>query len=317
MGTFYKALSRLYKTAASNYLNSAPLLPTMRQQLDTLIDELKCLKNEGIEDIYLSDPTLEDLRQAISTKLTTPSLPTTISKTSKPAVAHPSQVSRQRLPPHLTLPEGNPAQQWEWLRQRVLECPECQKHVKPGRQVVFGIGPVETDLFFCGEAPGADEERQGEPFVGPAGKLLTKIIQAMGLQRNGVYIGNIMNWRPETANGYGNRPPTDEEIAFCLPYLQAQVQIVQPKVLIALGKTAAKGLLGADGNRRMSELRGQWFDFHGIPLRVTYHPSYLLHNETLKAKRAVWEDMIAVMEKIALPLSDKQRAFFLPKTPDS
>ena len=295
----------------------------MRRQLYSIIEELKRLKREGIESIHINDSSLEALRQAIATTLrpATPTknheftkAPENLSQTSprNPFSARPNPL--QTTPrPNINLPESAKLEQWRWLRQRVLSCPECQSHLKSGRQAVFGAGDIDADIFFCGEAPGADEEIQGKPFVGAAGKLLTKIIQAMGLQRSAVYISNIMNWRPETVNGYGNRPPTDEEIAFCLPYLEAQVQIVQPKIIIALGKTAAKGLLGATGNRRMSELRGQWFRFHGIPLRITYHPSYRLHNDTLTAKRWVWEDMLAVMEKVELPISTKQYAFFLPK----
>ena len=180
------------------------------------------------------------------------------------------------------------------------------------QQVVFGVGSLDADIFFCGEAPGADEEEQGEPFVGKAGQLLTKIIGAMGLQREDVYIGNIMNWRPEMPNmAVGNRPPSTEEMAFCLPYLQAQLAIVQPKVIVALGATAVKGLLGDSPKLRMRDLRGNWHSFAETPLMVTYHPSYLLRNDTLQTKRAVWEDMLLVMEKIGLPISEKQRGFFL------
>jgi DNA polymerase len=192
----------------------------------------------------------------------------------------------------------------------VLHCPECLHRVKPGKKVVFGVGSLEADLFFCGEAPGAEEELQGEPFVGPAGQLLTKIIQAMGLQRQDVYIGNIMNWRPEMPTSVGNRPPTAAEMAFCLPYLKAQLAIVRPRVIVALGATAVSGLLGPDSKRRMADVRGQWQQFEGVPLMVTFHPSYLLRNQTLQTKRVVWEDMLKVMEHLQMPISDKQRQFF-------
>ena len=214
-------------------------------------------------------------------------------------------------PPVVTLPSGTKAEQWAWLKARVLSCPNCLKHVPEGRKPVFGSGNLDADIFFCGEAPGAEEEEQGEVFVGRAGQLLTKIIEAMGLRRSEVYIGNIMNWRPETPNRIGNRPPTQEEMRFCLPYLIGQVEIVRPKVLVALGLTAVNGLLGYDANRKMRDCRGHWFEFHKIPLLVTYHPSYLLRNGTSASKRMVWEDMLCVMKFLKMPISEKQEGYFL------
>lgn len=209
------------------------------------------------------------------------------------------------------LPEGEKSLQWEFLRHRVLQCPICNAHVKFGKKVVFGVGNLDADIFFCGEAPGADEEIQGEPFVGRAGQLLTKIIEAAGLRRSEVYIGNIMNWRPEMPTNYGNRPPTQEEMECCLPYLKAQLQIVQPKVIVALGATAVHGLLGYDSQRRMGDVRGHWFQFENIPLLITYHPSYLLRNASNASKRLVWEDFLQIMEFLKMPISEKQRVFFL------
>ena len=210
-----------------------------------------------------------------------------------------------------TLPEGSKEEQWAWLKQRVLTCPHCLKHLYPGKKLVFGSGNLNADIFFCGEAPGAEEEEQGEVFVGRAGQLLTKIIEAMGIKRSDVYIGNIMNWRPETPNNIGNRPPTQEEMQFCLPYLIGQVDIVKPKVIVALGATAVSGLLGYDSQRRMRDCRGNWFEFNGIPLMVTYHPSYLLRNATKQSKRIVWEDMLQVMKFLNMPISEKQKSYFL------
>lgn len=210
-----------------------------------------------------------------------------------------------------TLPEGSKEEQWIWLKQRVLNCPHCLQHLYPGKKLVFGSGNLNADIFFCGEAPGADEEEQGEVFVGRAGQLLTKIIEAMGIKRSDVYIGNIMNWRPETPNHIGNRPPTQKEMQFCLPYLIGQVDIVKPKVIVALGATAVSGLLGYDSQRRMRDCRGNWFKFNGIPLMITYHPSYLLRNATKESKRIVWEDMLKVMEFLSIPISAKQKSYFL------
>jgi uracil-DNA glycosylase len=164
--------------------------------------------------------------------------------------------------------------------------------------------------------PGAEEEVQGEPFVGPAGQLLNRMIAGMGLQRSDVYIGNIMNWRPELPVGpdgfqSGNRPPTAAEMAYCLPYLRAQIEIVAPGLIVALGATAAKGLLGPKAFGALGEVRGRWHDFGGRPLMVTYHPSYILRNPTNRTKRLIWEDLLKVMERANLPISDKQRGFFL------
>ncbi|MDR3144556.1 MAG: uracil-DNA glycosylase [Puniceicoccales bacterium] len=211
----------------------------------------------------------------------------------------------------ITLPAGTKAEQYAWLKEVVLNCEECRKHVRPGKKIVFGIGNVDADIFFCGEAPGADEETMGEPFVGRAGQLLTKIIAAMGLERSSVYIANIMNWRPEMPTAVGNRPPTQQEMEFCMPYLLAQLEIVKPKTIVALGATAAGGLLGHDPSRRMRDVRGKWSTFNNIPLMVTFHPSYLLRNGTNASKRIVWEDMLLVMDRIGLRISEKQRAYFL------
>lgn len=222
-------------------------------------------------------------------------------------------------PPVFQLPEGSKRERWEWLRQRVLGCPVCRAHVHGSFQVVFGVGNLDADIFFCGEAPGGDEEVQGEPFVGPAGQLLNKMISAMGLRREDVYIGNILNWRPEmegrlkgiSVQQTGNRPPTIDEMKFGLPYLRAQVEVVQPKVIVALGSTAAEGLLGFGSFKSLGEVRGRWLSFGSTPLMVTYHPSYLLRNASNRTKRLVWEDLLKVMERVGLPISEKQRGYFL------
>ncbi|HSH08832.1 MAG TPA: uracil-DNA glycosylase, partial [Oceanipulchritudo sp.] len=214
-------------------------------------------------------------------------------------------------PPSVDLPEGDKQTRWNALRERVLSDSWCQSQVKPGKQIVLGVGSLDARIFFCGEAPGADEEIQGEPFVGPAGQLLTKVIQAMGLQRSDVYIGNIMNYRPPMDSPVGNRPPEREEMAYCLPFLLAQLEIVRPEVIVALGATAMDGLLGHDPKRKISKVRGHWLEFNGIPLIPTFHPSYLLRNQSMQIKRLVWEDMLAVMDRLGMPVTDKQKKFFL------
>ena len=260
-----------------------------------LIDVLKILKQHHVYDVPLSQEVWQFLNQANTER----------------QIISPKEV----IPDYFEKKEGphfdNKEDHWADLKQRVLNNPDLLKHVRPGKQLVFGVGNLNADLFFCGEAPGADEETQGIPFVGRAGQLLTKIIQAMGLAREKVYIGNIMNWRPEMDTPFGNRPPTQEEMQFCLPYLIEQVQIVKPKAIIALGATAVNGLLGYDKSRKMSEVRGTWKEFCGIPLMITFHPSYLLRNNTNAVKRLVWEDMLKVMDRVGMEISEKQKGYFL------
>ncbi|MCU0787038.1 MAG: uracil-DNA glycosylase [Verrucomicrobia bacterium] len=198
------------------------------------------------------------------------------------------------------------------LRERAVVCTRCPNLVRFRRQVVFGVGNPNAELMFVGEAPGADEDAQGEPFVGRAGQLLTKIIEAMGLSRREVYIGNVLKCRPDMPAGdSGNRKPTLEEMETCIPWLREQIEIIQPKVLVALGGTAVEGLMG--GMVKITQLRGHWKEFKGIPVMPTFHPSYLIRGNDLHRKRMVWEDMLQVMEKLQMPISTKQRGFFLRK----
>jgi DNA polymerase len=218
----------------------------------------------------------------------------------------------------VVLPAGDKPTRWNALLALVTGDPTCRAKVRPGKKVVLGVGSLEAKIMFVGEAPGADEEIQGEPFVGPAGQLLTKMIQGMGLARGEVYIGNIMNWRPQmpTVEGreqVGNRPPTEDEMRYCLPYLRAQIEVVDPELLVALGSTAAQGLLGFKSFKALAEVRGRWHQFGGKPLMVTYHPSYILREPTNRKKRLIWEDLLQVMERVGLPISEKQRRYFLER----
>lgn len=180
--------------------------------------------------------------------------------------------------------------------------------------MVFATGNPHARLMLVGEAPGYDEERLQEPFVGRAGQKLNQILAAANLPREEVYISNICKFRPSMGanQGISNRPPSDEEIAACLPLIMAEIRAIRPTCIICLGGTAAKGLLGAAAS--VSSLRGKWFECQGIPVRVTYHPSYLLRNDTPTAKRAVWEDFLAAMEKLGLNITPRQRAYFLPSS---
>jgi len=196
------------------------------------------------------------------------------------------------------------------VRERVRVCTKCPHLASSRTQTVFGVGNPDAELMFIGEAPGVDEDKQGEPFVGRAGQLLTRIIETMGLAREKVYIANILKCRPDTSPGsFGNRPPTPREMQTCRPYLVEQIDIIRPKVLVALGAVAVEGLLGTRGTMR--ELRGRWHSYNGTPLMITYHPAYLLRNQAPSEKRKVWEDMLQVLEKLEKPISEKQRNYFL------
>ena len=193
---------------------------------------------------------------------------------------------------------------------QAINCQCCDHLVSSRTQVVFGVGNPVADLMFVGEAPGVDEDRQGEPFVGAAGRLLTKIIETMGLSRDEVYIANILKCRPDTpGRSSGNRAPTPDEMNACSPWLHRQIDFIQPKVLVALGKTAVGGLL--EREIAITRFRGQWQEYRGIPLMPTFHPAYLLRNQSMAEKRKIWEDMMAVMERLGMTISDKQRDFFL------
>src|SRR5260370_27950929 len=196
------------------------------------------------------------------------------------------------------------------VRERVRVCTKCPHLACSRTQTVFGVGNPDAELMFIGEAPGVDEDKQGEPFVGRAGQLLTRIIETMGLAREEVYIANILKCRPDTAPGsFGNRPPTPREMQTCRPYLVEQIDIVRPKVLVALGAVAVEGLLATRGPMR--ELPGRWHSYTGPPLLNTYHPSYLLRNQAPSEKRKVWEDMLQVLERLEQPITEKQRNYFL------
>ena len=195
------------------------------------------------------------------------------------------------------------------VQARVAPCTKCPHLARSRTQTVFGAGNPDAQLMFIGEAPGADEDAKGEPFVGRAGQLLTKIITAMGFSRADVYIANVLKCRPDMPRGsFGNRPPTPEEMQTCLPYLAEQIEIIGPKVLVALGATAVEGLLGTRGP--MHAMRGRWHSHQETPLMITYHPSYLLRNQAPAEKRKVWEDMLQVLERLDRPISEKQRNYF-------
>ena len=178
------------------------------------------------------------------------------------------------------------------VREDLGECARCKLH-KTRNKIVFGDGSAKAQLVFVGEGPGADEDAQGLPFVGRAGKLLTQMIEAMGLQRSDVYICNVVKCRPP-----GNRQPEPDEVEKCSPFLFRQLDVLQPKVIVCLGATAAQTLLQT--NRGISHFRGQWMDFRGYKMLATYHPAYLLRNPA--AKGDVWKDLQKVMAELGLEI---------------
>jgi uracil-DNA glycosylase family 4 len=179
----------------------------------------------------------------------------------------------------------------EAIREHLGDCTRCRLH-KQRNKIVFGDGNPHAQLVFVGEGPGHDEDVQGLPFVGRAGKLLTQMIEAMGLKREDVYICNVVKCRPPE-----NRKPEDDEIATCSPYLLRQIDVIKPKAIVCLGATAAQALLKTKDS--ISRFRGQWFDFRGAKLLVTYHPAYLLRNPPAKAD--VWKDLQKAMQLLGLP----------------
>jgi DNA polymerase len=314
-----------------------------RELLDATIAHLEDLRRQGAKQVMVSPATLESLgaqppvtRPPAAPAATPADASRRPLEARSPAAMKPAPAARPApvvAPPTATMasgvqksfdallsgssgPSGAPLSReakesaMAELRNRALVCRKCE-HLAASRQgVVFGVGDIHTPLMFVGEAPGADEDEQGEPFVGRAGQLLTRIILTMGFTRETVYIANILKCRPDTpGQASGNRKPTAEEMKTCLPYLLAQIDLIRPRVLVALGATAVEGLLGRVSG--ISRTRGQWLSFRDIPLMPTYHPAYLLRNQSLATKRQLWEDMLQVLQRLDRPITEKQRNYFL------
>ncbi|HHY85424.1 MAG TPA: uracil-DNA glycosylase [Verrucomicrobia bacterium] len=295
--------------------------------LDATIRHLETLKASGVRYISLSPEAIASLngsrqRRSVSARRPAPAVaPQRVAAAPAPPaapVAAPKTAQPDPVPAAVAtaspaLPSLGPeakAAAFADLRERVLACIRCPHLASSRKNVVFGVGNIDAELMFVGEAPGADEDEQGEPFVGKAGQLLTKIIQAMNLTRERVYIANILKCRPDTpGQTTGNRKPTPQEMQTCIPFLHEQIDLIRPKVLVALGSTAVEGLLGKTAG--ITRLRGTWQTYRGIPLMPTYHPAYLLRNQAPAEKRKVWEDMLQVMERLGMPISEKQRRYFL------
>jgi DNA polymerase len=262
----------------------APTDPPLDDVIERLRDHALYARAMGVRDVPVVSQPMPSLR--------VPS----------PAVAevaprYPTPVGRPR-PPVQSAPHHDPATALAQLRNETIgDCQRCK--LAPTRtQVVFGVGNPRAALVFVGEAPGADEDAQGIPFVGRAGQLLTKIIEAMGLRRDDIYIANIIKCRPP-----GNRNPQPDEIASCEPFLIAQLDIIRPKVICALGTFAAQTLLKT--KEPISRLRGRWQAYQGIPLMPTYHPAYLLRNAN--EKETVWKDVQLILTQLGLPVPPRAK----------
>ena len=266
---------------------------------------LSNMRKNGVLSVPLDESAREILRDWMESKR--------FARAGAPREAAPHPAAAPALPPALGAAPQTVEEKLAYLRERAERWAAARRLGTLRDTMVFAVGNPRARLMFVGEAPGYDEERLREPFVGKAGQKLNGILRAMGLSRDEVYISNICKFRPSMGErqGTANRPPTDEEIAACLPLVLAEIRAIRPACVVCLGATAARGLLGSASS--VASLRGKWFESQGVPVRVTYHPSYLLRNEALSARRAVWEDMLAVMERLSLPISPKQRAFFLPK----
>ena len=290
-------------------------MDTYTELLDATIQHLQRLKQNGARYLQLT----EEGREALNAPRLQPRPATPTAPPPKPAAPPPPARPAPAPAPPVVTPivlsaNLSKAEALAELRERALVCQKCSNLASSRKNVVWGVGSIEADLMFVGEAPGADEDVQGEPFVGRAGQLLTKMIQAMDLTRETVYIANILKCRPDTpGESYGNRPPTPKEMENCLPYLHAQIDLIKPKVIVALGATAVDGLFGRTPGAGITKMRGKWREYRGIPVMPTYHPSYLLRPNVNNIKREAWEDMLQVMERIQMPISEKQRGYFLPK----
>ncbi len=305
--------------------------------LDATFEHVQALKKRGSLYLDVSPQTLKDLQKPVAriTAAVPAPAPRSRSAVATPAferaetgrnlegaalsapraIAHLTPAPTERRPPEEEGPfnaatESTKETAMAALRARALSCLKCPNLVATRKNVVFGVGDIHSPVLFVGEAPGSDEDLKGEPFVGAAGLLLTKMIGAMGLTRETVYIANVLKCRPDMPpQAVGNRKPTSAEMQTCLPYLQEQISLIQPKVIVALGATAMEGLQGAAVY--ITKIRGRFQSYRGIPLMPTYHPAYLLRNSGLAEKRKVWEDMLEVMAKLEMPISEKQRGYFL------
>src|SRR5580692_698283 len=267
-----------------------------------LVERVRYYNELGIYDFYRREPAvatldaIEDAAVPESSKIQTENRDL-MTPRSKAAIA--VSVEENVFEVSNSKPESgviDPVQALRLIREDLGDCTRCRLSKQGRKQIVFGVGNPKADLMFIGEAPGADEDQQGEPFVGRAGQLLNNMIKAMGLRREDVYIANIIKCRPP-----GNRMPERDECETCSPFLMRQISAIKPKAIVALGAVAAKTLLAI--NAPMSEFRGHWFDFRGTKLAVTYHPAFLLRDP--RQKKETWKDLQMVMKELGMAIPAK------------
>jgi uracil-DNA glycosylase len=267
-----------------------------------LAERIRYYNELGIYDFYRREPALADTGTTQNAEIhESPSIQPEqrdlMTPRSKAAMA--VSVEEKISEVAMLKPESgvaDPVQALRLIREDLGDCTRCRLSKQGRKQIVFGVGSPNAELMFIGEAPGADEDQQGEPFVGRAGQLLNNMIKAMGLRREDVYIANIIKCRPP-----GNRTPEREECETCSPFLMRQIAAIKPRAIVALGAVAAKTLLAI--NAPMSEFRGRWFDFRGTKLAVTYHPAFLLRDP--RQKKETWKDLQMVMKELGLAIPAK------------
>jgi DNA polymerase len=274
---------------------------------DAVIQFLEAEQARGVSHVYLDEGARDGLRALF--RRSKPKPRNRLMPATPPAPQAPATPSAT-----LTVTGGSKSECLASLRQQALTWSPARNLGTLREPMVFASGNPDARIMLVGGAPGYDDEKSGQPFVGTAGQKLDDMLRAMGLSRDEVYLSLILKFRPasprQTTN---NRKPSPAEVDACMPFIRAEISIVRPECIIALGTTAAESLLGLSGN--ISNMRGVWHQFDDIPMRVTHHPSYLLQSTTnLASKRLVWEDMLMVMEQLIMPISPRQRAFFLPKS---
>jgi len=267
-----------------------------------LSERIRYYNELGIYDFYRRGPGLanigetEDPALATTSEIQTEQREEMTPRSKAVAVPVPEDDLLEVTNPKAETGVTDAVQALRLIREGLGDCTRCRLSRQGRKQIVFGVGNPKAELMFIGEAPGADEDQQGEPFVGRAGQLLNNMIKAMGLRREDVYIANIIKCRPP-----GNRTPERDECETCSPFLMRQIAAIKPKAIVALGAVAAKTLLAI--NAPMSEFRGRWFDFRGTKLAVTYHPAFLLRDP--RQKKETWKDLQMVMKKLGMAIPAK------------
>jgi DNA polymerase len=272
--------------------------PELRRALS---ERIRFYREMGIYDFYrrevaVTTPQDEETLDASSAAPIQPEQRDEMTPRKAVAVAVPVEEESMFAAPKPEARAKDPVEALRIIREDIGDCTRCKLHKLGRKQIVFGVGDPRAELMFVGEGPGADEDEQGEPFVGRAGQLLNNMIKAMGIERKDVYIANVVKCRPPA-----NRTPERDECETCIQFLLRQIAVIQPKVIVALGAVAAKNLLAIQAP--MSELRGRWYEFRGSKLAVTYHPAFLLRDPRQKGE--AWKDLQMVMKELGLKAPGK------------